>query len=136
MDSKRLIKNSSLKITWISLGVNLIFCCTLVPMALQPTWIFNFRQLLETLLWQAIALVGWPLSLLGSLLNFFWRGYSPDLDALLKILLYPAGIITCLLFLICRKNNWIPLIILHLLLILSFINIWSPVLNGYDFMIG
>jgi len=64
-------KIPSLKIILISLSVNLIICCTLLPLAIQPYQIFTFRQLLEIMLWQGLANIGWIIPLLFSSLAFF-----------------------------------------------------------------
>ena len=129
-------KNPSLKIILISLAANILICCTLLPLAIQPYQIFTFRQLLEILLWQGLANIGWIIPLLFSSLAFFRQGSLSDLGVILRLLIYPAGQIALILLIVIKNNKWIPLIVLHILIVLSFIVTWYPVLNGYDFMIG
>ena len=133
---ENLSKNPSQNIILISLAANIVICCTLLPLAIQPYQIFSFRQLLEILLWQGLANIGWIIPLLFSSLAFFRQGSLSDLGVLLRLLIYPAGQIALILLIVIKNNKWIPLIVLHILIVLSFIVTWYPVLNGYDFMIG
>jgi len=133
---ENLSKNPSLKIILISLAANIIICCTLLPLAIQPYQIITFRQLLEILLWQGLANIGWIIPLLFSSLAFFREGSLSTLGVLLTILIYPSGQLALFLLFVIKNNKWIPLIVLHILIVLSFIVTWFPVLNGYDFMIG
>ena len=133
---ENLSKNPSLKIILISLAANILICCTLLPLAIQPYQIFTFRQLLEILLWQGLANIGWIIPLLFSSLAFFREGSLSTLSVILKILIYPSGQLALFLLIVIKNNKWIPLIVLHILIVLSFIVTWYPVLNGYDFMIG
>jgi hypothetical protein len=129
-------KNPSIKIILISLAANIVICCTLLPLAIQPFQIFSFRQLLEILLWQGLAAIGWILPLLFSFMAFIRQGSLADLGVMPRILIYPLGQIALILLIVIKNNKWIPLIVLHILIVLSFIVTWYPVLNGYDFMIG
>lgn len=129
-------KNPSLKIILISLAANILICCTLLPLAIQPYQIFTSRQLLEILLWQGLAIIGWIIPLLFSSLAFFRQGSLSNLGNILRILIYPSGQLALILMIVIKNNKWIPLIVLHILIILSFIVTWYPVLNGYDLMIG
>ncbi len=133
---ENLSKNPSLKIILISLAANILICCTLLPLAIQPYQIFTFRQLLEILLWQGLANIGWITPLLFSSLAFFRQGSLSNLGVILRILIYPSAQLALILIIVIKNNKWIPLIVLHILIILSFIGTWYPVLNGYDFMIS
>ncbi len=133
---ENLSKNPSLKIILISLAANILICCTLLPLAIQPYQIFTFRQLLEILLWQGLANIGWITPLLFSSLAFFRQGSLSNLGVILRILIYPSAQLALILLIIIKNNKWIPLIVLHILIVLSFIGTWYPVLNGYDFMIS
>ncbi len=133
---ENLSKNPSLKIILISLAANILICCTLLPLAIQPYQIFTFRQLLEILLWQGLANIGWITPLLFSSLAFFRQGSLSNLGVILRILIYPSAQLALILLIIIKNNKWIPLIVLHILIVLSFIGTWYPALNGYDFMIG
>ncbi|MCJ7717349.1 MAG: hypothetical protein MUO54_12635 [Anaerolineales bacterium] len=129
-------ENPTIGIILVSLAANILVCCSLLPLAIQPNQIFTARQLLETLMWQGLAAIGWILPLLLSFLAFIRQGSLSDLGVMLRILIYPLGQIALILLIVIKNYKWIPLIVLHILIILSFIVAWIPVLKGYDFMIG
>jgi len=124
------------KLIWISLIINILLCCTLLPLILNPAQIFSAKQLLETLLWQTMAIISWPITLISAVFAFFKHGGLPTFMTLIKSLIYPAGMISLVLVFIFKQKGWIPLILTHLLIIASFVTVWLPVINGYDFMIG
>lgn len=134
MDKKS--PNPSPRIILISLAVNLLICLTILPFVLQPDSLFSIKELIETLFWQAISLIGWPVPLLVGALNYLQNRNLSDLRTALFVSLYPAIWLIVLSLIFIKKGKWILLVILHLLLILSFIVTWDSVFKGYDFMVG
>lgn len=128
-------ENPSKKLIWGSLGTNILICFTLLPLALQPGSSYTARQLIETLFWQCLSIFGWSIALVVGIIAFIQQGSGPDLDTILSIGIYPLMWLA-VIFLIFLKNKWIPFLALHILIILSFLAVWFPVLNGYDFMVG
>ena len=128
--------NSKLKSLVASLLINFLISWTILPLAVPPFGIYSLNNLMEVLLWQGIATIGWPMAILGGFANLFLQGNLSNLAALLIVLIYP-GMLLLLIIVLFSKNSrrWI-LIMLHILLTFSFIAIWYQVLNGYDFMIG
>lgn len=128
--------NPSPKLIWISLVCNLLLCTTALPLVLQNGSSFSALLLLETLFWQSLSLIGWPIVLVVGSLNFLLNGALPDLVSAISIGIYPFIWLVLLTLVLAEKRKWFSLIILHLLLVLSFINTWLPVFNGYNFMVG
>ncbi len=128
--------NPSPKLIWISLAVNLLLCTTALPLILQSGSFFNTRQLFETLFWQGISIITWPIAMIVGSLNFLINGALPDLVTVFSIGIYPLIWLAFLGLVLSKKRKWFSLIIMHLLLVLSFINTWLAVFNGYDFMVG
>jgi hypothetical protein len=119
-----------------SMVINSLLSWMILPFAIPPYQGYSTTQLLEVLLWQVIAAVGWPFAILGGLLSqILTRGYV-DLLPLLLTLVYPAMLLLLGRAILSESlPRWeIPL--LHLLLAFSFAVIWYYVLNGYDFMVG
>ena len=128
--------NPSPKIILISLAVNLLICLTILPYVMQPDSLFNIKELIETLFWQAISLIGWPVALIVGALNYLRNRNLSDLRTALFVSIYPAIWLIAPSLIFIKKGKWILLVILHLLLILSFFVTWLSVLKGYDFMVG
>jgi hypothetical protein len=118
-----------------SLMVNFLLSWTILPLALPPLRVYSFRELMEVLLWQGIAAVGWPLAILGGFASLLLQGNVSDLVALLIVLIYPTMLLLIIFVLFSERSRRWMLILLHMLLIFSFAAIWYQVLNGYDFMI-
>ena len=131
-----LSKNSTLKTIWISLALNILLCCTLLPLALEPDQIFTLQDLLEVILWQGMALVGWPLAIVMGVLQFIRQGIFMDTRSFLSLMIYPAGLVLLALTIFLKQGKFFSLVILHLLIILSFVVTWYSVRSGYDFMLG
>jgi hypothetical protein len=119
-----------------SLVINVLLSWLILPFVIPPFQGFSPTDLLEVLLWQFSAAIGWPFAILGGLLSqIFTRGYD-NLLHLLFMFVYPV-----MLFLLGRAvfskslQRW-ELPLLHILLVLSFAVIWYYVLNGYTFMSG
>jgi hypothetical protein len=129
-------ENPSRKLIWISLAVNLLFCITALPILLQSGSFFKSRQLFETLFWQGISIIAWPVAMIVGFLDFLGTGNLLDLRTTLSLAIYPLIWLAVLLLIFSKKGKWISLAILHILLVLSFIITWFPVFNGYNFMVG
>jgi hypothetical protein len=127
--------NPSPKIIWFSLLINSLICFVVLPRVLQPQTHISFKQFGEVLFFQFISLIGWPIPFMAGLAGLLWGGTFPGLVDLLILLIYPAGTASFVLTLIL-KNKWIPLIITHILILISFLITWNSTLNGYNFMIG
>jgi hypothetical protein len=65
--------------------VNILFSWTILPLAIPPSRIYSFRQLLEVLLRQGMRAAGWPLAILGGFASLILRLKVSDLVALLLI---------------------------------------------------
>jgi len=98
--------------------------------------LFNGIQLLETIFWQILAIISWPISLISGLFSFISEGRSTIQTDLLILLIYPVGMTAFLILITSKRKSWIPVIILHLSLLFSFFFTWKSVFGGYDFMIG
>ena len=131
-----LSKNPTLKTIWISLALNILLCCTLLPLALEPDQIFTLQDLLEVILWQGLALVGWPLAIVMGVLQFIRQGIFMDTRSFLSLMIYPVGLVLLALTIFLKRGKFFSLVIFHLLLILSFVVTWYSVRSGYDFMLG
>ena len=123
-------------VIWVSVLLNILFCCTLLPILIHPTNLFSGKELLETIYWQIIYLISWPIGLISGLLNIIGEGPGTKFTDLLITLIYPAGMGAVLSLVLSKRRNWISVIVLHLSLLLSFFSVWKAVLTGYDFMIG
>ncbi|MDO9087565.1 MAG: hypothetical protein Q7U53_15260 [Anaerolineaceae bacterium] len=128
--------NSKLKISGASLLVNFLISWTILPLAVPPFGIYSLNNLLEVILWQGIATIGWPFAILGGFANLFLQGNVSSLVTLLIVLIYPGMILLLIFVLFSKRSRRWMLIFLHILLTISFVAIWYQVLNGYDFMIG
>jgi hypothetical protein len=130
MDRKRLL------VVGTSLTVNALTSWTLLPLVIPPFRIYVLSELVETLLWQGIGAVGWPLAILGATLSLLFGGQISDLGSLLLTLVYPGILFLIIRVLTARSLRLWHLVLLHFLLTLSFAAVWWHVLNGYEFMIG
>jgi len=128
--------NPSQKVIWISLVVNFLVCIIILPQILQPGSTFNISQLLETLFWQGMGLIAWPITLFMALINPLFSGSLPRLGDIFNLILYPLIEISLILIIAGKKNKWIPVIVSHILILMSFIMAWTAVLGGYNFMMG
>lgn len=122
------------KIIAISLGINFLIGCTLIPLILNPDN-FSFLKLVEVVYWQGMAAFTWPILFLN-IVFFQFLGNLPDLNTVTELLIYPIAWILLGLTLFLKRGKWITLILLHIIIIISFIIVWNSVLTGYDFMIG
>jgi hypothetical protein len=120
----------------ISLAINVLFSLTILPYAIPPFGSYTLRDILEVLLWQGIAAVGWPFGILGSLLSLISDPEAVRVGDFLLILQYPAMLAVIVRLLISRVVQRWERVLLRLLVISSFAALWYSVLNGYDFMMG
>lgn len=127
---------SKIKFLVPPLLANLLISWTILPLAVPPFGFYSLNNLMEVLLWQGIATIGWPFAILGGLANLIQLGNVASLASLLNVLIYPTMLLLLLSFLFSKRNKRWMLILLHILLTFSFVAIWYQVLNGYDFMIG
>ena len=121
---------------WISLVANLIFSSTILPLIIPPFGFYTPRDLLEVLLWQGMGLIGWPIGLLGGVVNLMLGGTTPEFGTFLLFFTSPMLLILLIISLRAKRSGWVALISLHILLSLTFVIIWYQVLYGYDFMLG
>ena len=128
--------DSKTKLIVAALIVNFLLSWTILPLAVPPYRIYSFRELMEVLLWQGIAVVGWPLAILGGFASLILQGNVSDLVALLIVLIYPTMLLLLIFVLFSKRSKRWMLILLQILLTFTFSAIWYQVLNGYDFMIG
>jgi len=128
--------DSKTKLIVAALIVNFLLSWTILPLAVPPFRIYSFRELMDVLLWQGIAAVGWPLAILGGFVSLILQGRVSDLVTLLLVLIHPTMLLLLIIVLFSKHPKWWMLIVLHMLLTISFAAIWHQVLNGYDFMIG
>jgi hypothetical protein len=126
--------NSKKRSAGLLILINFLLSWTLLPLVIPPFRIYSFRELIETLLWQGMGLVGWPLALVGGVANLLLQDKLTGLPSLLLVGIYP--IMLLLLFLVLRSHLPKPwaLILLHMLITFSFAAVWYQVLNGYEFM--
>jgi len=127
-------KAPSKKFIVISLGINFLVGCTLIPLILDPGR-FSFLKLLEVVYWQGMVAFTWPFLFLNILFIQF-LGNLPDLNTILELLIYPSAWILFGLTLLLKRGKWITLVLLHIIIIISFLIVWNSVFTGYDFMIG
>ena len=130
------LKELSPKLIWISLVVNLLICMIILPIILQPGSTFNINQLLETLFWQGMGLIAWPITLVMALISPLFSGSLPRISDILSLILYPMIEISLILIIVGKKYKWIPLLASHILILMSFIMAWTAILGGYNFMVG
>ena len=130
------LKELSPKLIWISLVINLLICMIILPFILQPGSTFNINQLLETLFWQGMGLIAWPITLVMALISPLFSGSLPRISDILSLILYPMIEISLILIIAGQKNKWIPLLASHILILMSFIIVWTAILGGYNFMVG
>ncbi len=97
---------------------------------------YSLRELGEVLLWQGMGAVGWPLALLGGVVNLLFQGRVAGLAPLLFVAIYPLMLLLLVVALASKRFGRWALIALHLLIAFSFAAVWYRVLNGYDFMVG
>ena len=130
MQHRRLLIISGLLI------INILLSWVILPFAIPPFQGYSPRDLLDVLLWQVIAAIGWPFAILGGLLSqIFTRGHA-NLLPLLLTLVYPVMLLLLGRVVFSKSHQRWELLLLHLLLAFSFAVIWYYVLNGYDFMPG
>lgn len=132
----QLIINSKLKFLVASLLVNFLISWTILSLAVPPFGFYSLNNLVEVLLWQSIAMIGWPFAILGVFSNLFQLSNMSNLASLLIVLIYPTMLLLLIFFLFSKRNKRWMVILIHILLTLTFVAIWYQVLNGYDFMIG
>jgi hypothetical protein len=120
----------------LSLAFNILLCCTFVPFVIPPFGGYSFSALLEVLLWQGIGMVGWPFALLGVALSIPFGAKLTSAASFLFMLLYPAIQFLLIRSVITKAFHRVDFILLHILVIFSFVVVWYYVLNGYDFMAG
>ena len=128
--------DSKTKLIIASLVVNFLLSWTIWPLTISPFRIYSFRESMEILLWQGIAVIGWPLAILGSFASLIQQENVSNLVSLLIVLIYPTMLLLLIFVLFSKRSKRWVLILLHILLTFSFAAIWYQVINGYDFMIG
>lgn len=119
-----------------SLIVNFLLSWMILPLIIPPFRIYSFSESMETLLWQGIAVIGWPLAILGGFASLIQQENVSNLVSLLIVLIYPTMLLLLIFVLFSKRSKQWVLILLHILLTCSFAAIWYQVINGYDFMIG
>lgn len=119
----------------LSLPLNILLCCLLLPYVIPPFPGFSLSVMLEVLLWQMIGAVGWPLALIGLAISLPF-GARTRAASLLPLFIYPVIEFLFIRSLLSKTSRHIDFILLHIFVILSFILMWYAVLNGYDFMPG
>jgi hypothetical protein len=130
------MERSCLLVVGKPLVVNLVVSWTILPFAIPPFGGYSFSDLFEVLLWQTICAVGWPFAILGILLSLPFGQEIPHFWDLLLILIYPAALILLIRTLTAKVVRNLDLVLLHTLLMISFVAVWYRVLNGLDFMVG
>ena len=126
----------SLRIAAASVLVNILLCLTVLPFALPPFQGYALSDLGGVLLWQASAVIGWPIALAGVLLSVPFGARTAGIGTLLLVLLYPAAAFLLLRMAIRRRARPWEIVALNLLVTVSFAAVWYRVLHGYDFMVG
>jgi hypothetical protein len=107
-----------------------------LPFVIPPFRLYSFRELMEVMLWQVMGMVGWPLGLVGGLVNLLLHHAGTDVVGLLLLSMYPVVLLFFILSLFPRHPKWWVLTLLHIVLTGSFAAVWYRVLNGYDFVIS
>lgn len=128
--------NSKIKILGASLLVNFLISWTILPLAVPPFGFYSFNNLMEVLLWQGIATIGWPIAILGVYASLILQANLSSLATLLIVVIYPSMLFLVIFILFSKYSRLWMRILLHILLTISFVAIWYQVLNGYDFMVG
>lgn len=117
-----------------SLAVNFFFCCTILPLVIPALEGYSFTKLLEVLLWQSVAMVGWPFALLGLILSIPFGAKLTSAASLL--LVYPTIQFLLIRSVFAKTLHRLEIILLHIFVIFSFVLLWYYVSDGYDFMLG
>ena len=125
--------NSKKRSVGPSILINFLLSWTLLPLVIPPFRIYSFRELVETLLWQGMGAVGWPLALIGGAANLLLQGKLTGLPSLLLVVIYPIMLLLIILVLSSKRPKPWTLILLHVLITFSFAAVWYQVLNGYEF---
>ncbi len=120
----------------LPLAVNVLLSWTFLPFVIPPFGGYSLSKLFEVLLWQGMGLVGWPFALFGSFLSLVSGSSISDYASLIFLLLYPIIEFLLIRIVLSKIPRRIELILLHVCIVLSFIAVWYPVRNGYDFMVG
>ena len=120
----------------IPLVVNILLSWTLLPLVIPPFGGYSLSALFEVLLWQCIGMVGWPIALLGVAVSLPFGAEFTSVVPLLFVFLYPAILFFLIWTVILKPLRRLNLILLHLCVFFSFVNVWYSVLHGYDFMVG
>jgi hypothetical protein len=120
----------------LSLAVNILLSCTLLPFVIPPFEGYSLSDLLGVLLWQSIGTIGWPFALLGLVLGIPFGVKFPGLNPILLTLIYPVIQILLIRALISKTPSRTELILLHICITFTFVVMWYSVFNGYDFMSG
>jgi hypothetical protein len=123
-------------IVGLSLLANILLSLTILPHALPPFQGYALSDVGEVLLWQGIAVIGWPIALLGLVLSIPFGARLTSAAPLLFIVVYPAVLFLLLRMAISRRVRPWEVVLLNLLVTVSFAVLWYYVLNGYDFMVG
>ena len=120
----------------LSLAVTILLCCTILPFLIPPYELNSISDVLEVLLWQGIATIGWPFALLGMALSLPFGARLTSATPLLLMLIYPVIQSLLIWSIISITPRRLVFILLHIFIILSFTVVWYYVQNGYDFMFG
>jgi len=86
-----------------SMVVNLLLSLTILPFAIPPFQAYTLRDLLEVLLWQGIAVVGWPMAICGGAASMVLQPMSTDMGVLLWVTIYPAMLLLVILVLRSKR---------------------------------
>jgi len=103
-----------------SMVVDLLLSLTILPFAIPPFQAYTFRDLLEVLLWQEIAVAGWPMALCGGAASLVLQPMSTDMGVLLLVTIYPAMLLLVILVLRSKRAAGWAIVLLHKLVTLSF----------------
>ena len=125
--------NSKKRPVALSILINCLLSWTLLPLVIPPFRIYSIRELIETLLWQGMGAMGWPLALIGGVANLLLQGKLTGLSSLLLVVIYPIMLLLLILVLSSKRPKPWTLILLHMLITFSFAAVWYQVLNGYEF---
>jgi hypothetical protein len=114
----------------LSLPVNILLCCTLLPFAIPPFGGYSISKAADVLLWQSIGAVGWPIALLGLIMGFALGARPAGVVPLLLLLIYPAIQFLLVRSALAKPPRRVDFIVLHIFVVLSFVVVWHCVLNG------
>jgi hypothetical protein len=129
-------QNFLINLFWIASAVNILFSFLVLPLLIQPDPPYTHLEFLETLLWQGLSLIAWPIALPLGVAIPLVSGSLPPLKEILSLSLYPLIEFSLLLTLILKRYKWIPFLISHILFLTSMAITWKAVLRGYNFMVG